>query len=49
MNKNTDKEKGMKMEMLDADREYFLVYANSVQSFISTLNEKMEETEDSNI
>ena len=37
MNKNTDKEKGMKMEMLDADREYFLVYANSVQTFTSTL------------
>ena len=37
MNKNTDKEKGMKMEMLDADREYFLVYANSVKTFISTL------------
>ena len=36
MNMNTAKEKGMKMQVLDADREYFSVCANSVRTFIST-------------
>ena len=40
MNMNTAKEKGMKMQVLDADREYFLVCANSVRTFISTLSRK---------
>ena len=39
MNKNTDKENGMKMQVLDADREYFLVCANSVQTLTSTLSQ----------
>ena len=37
MNKSGDKENGMIMQVLDADREYFLMCANSVQTFSSTL------------
>ena len=37
MSKNTAKEKGMKIQVLDADREYFLVSANSAPTFTSTL------------
>ena len=35
MNKNTDKEKETKMQGLDANREYFLVWGNSVRNLNS--------------
>ena len=44
MNKNTDKEKGMKMQVLNADREYFWCALKVHERLISTLKTILEKT-----